>query len=396
MSYFRYATLEKLLERVSSLRGKLIFRVENLRSLVVTNYYQVFSIAEYVRFRNTYRGYSNYCAHEFIPATQARKLYVDLDITGDALLSFDASIFFAELLKASTKVLPNFQPQQLTVFSSHAEGSKLSYHILFQGYAVANAQEASLWVRKIWEHMPMGTHSPDWGVYIPNGCFRAFGWSKIGTSRKKIIALENQTRFASTFELLCASLVTYITKEVSLPTLCEQHIIYDDLTPPSIDPYLALLPLELKDTVVFHKIHGNKILLFRTQPGFCPTCQRVHESENPYLRVDNDSTVYWMCRRNTHGTLLGNIQTPLEKVTKTPVIEYRGKAQWIAECPDTVKGTKDTNTSSSPSSSSPSSRKALKIPISAKFVERNRKYTKQHKLLNTEVTLDSRFSGSDL
>jgi len=52
------------------------------------------------------------------------------------------------------------------------------------------------------------------------------------------------------------------------------------------------------------KIHGDIITLKRLRPSRCQLCNRVHEHENPYIRITTTGSVYFDCRRSNSNQKL--------------------------------------------------------------------------------------------
>ncbi len=63
------------------------------------------------------------------------------------------------------------------------------------------------------------------------------------------------------------------------------------------------MELKNKNSTLFqiyelYKVEDNKILLKRKCENFCTLCNRSHESDNGYLEIDENTNVYFHCRRN--------------------------------------------------------------------------------------------------
>ena len=72
------------------------------------------------------------------------------------------------------------------------------------------------------------------------------------------------------------------------------------------------------------RVEGNIINLRRLRPSHCKVCDRVHESQHPYMIVVNNR-VYWYCRRHAQNKNLyiGNLEVEqLEQQTNGQVQEF--------------------------------------------------------------------------
>jgi hypothetical protein len=54
------------------------------------------------------------------------------------------------------------------------------------------------------------------------------------------------------------------------------------------------------------------ILLWRLKPSYCELCDRIHETDNPFLSIDGD-TIMFNCRRKGHPQKLGRSSVFREK-----------------------------------------------------------------------------------
>lgn len=61
------------------------------------------------------------------------------------------------------------------------------------------------------------------------------------------------------------------------------------------------------DTYEVLEVKGTLIPLRRKQPSFCDKCNRMHETEHPYLTVDKSGNVKFFCRRTPGSVNIGCI-----------------------------------------------------------------------------------------
>lgn len=201
----------------------------------------------------------------------------------------------------------------LLLFTSHG-GGKRSFHVVVDGYTHSGNKEAEAFYHAVLDHIPEPLRRfVDPKVYNARQQFRIVGCRKLGKDRVKAFNCEwmhhgvvYQHPDVEELDLLAKSLVTFVSDCVDLPCWLEavtyglRYRSYDEEN--DISEETAQRALRLLDTVLgvnafdIADIKGALIVLKRKAASICPLCQRVHEHENPYLRV-NGGCVYWHCRR---------------------------------------------------------------------------------------------------
>ncbi len=261
----------------------------------------------------------------------------------------------------------------ILVFTSHAE-DKRSYHIVIEGYAVADYKQNKAFHDRIVDKYPEKWRSIiDHSMYKSLQQFRIVGNTKWKAQRFKTLSdtltlsyMDNTSWYPPTIPdsqehhfimLLESSLITFTSTCTPLPNLViedknsiskfinknGEETFYNPLTPADIKDALALCykfaGLEFGDNrfpysylkTVESGVNSALILLKRHRPSKCSICNRIHENENPYLIIAGENRdVYLDCRRNPdnkklHVGAIGptpeikeNVKTP-PKIT-SPVI----------------------------------------------------------------------------
>jgi hypothetical protein len=253
----------------------------------------------------------------------------------------------------------------ILVFTSHAE-DKRSYHIVIEGYSVADFKQNKAFHDKIVEKYPEKWRAViDHSMYKSLQQFRIVGNTKWKAKRVKTL---NDTLTISymddnkwyppaipdsqehqfvmllessliTFTSTCTPLQNFIIEDKnSLAKYIDRNgeeTFYNPLTPDDIRDALALCykfaNLEFGDNrfpysylkTVESGVNSALILLKRHRPSNCSICNKLHDNENPYLIIAGENRdVYLDCRRNPDNKKLhvGNIGPALEinEDIKTP------------------------------------------------------------------------------
>jgi hypothetical protein len=237
-----------------------------------------------------------------------------------------------EVCLATMKIVPMVQPENFIYFTSHRTGSanledKFSAHLVVNSYYYRNhtqARELFNLVSK--EISPESLAILDGGVYSSVQCFRMLGSSKLGETRPKKyerLLLQGQeyafvTKYERMYdmELLRASLLGQVDGCSLLPDLIDEsrQESQEDLEDEVVREVMKFCRGKIRD-FPFRKrsVEGNMIALQRVHPSLCPGCKRIHESENPYIKI-NVIDIYFVCRRGRPvylGQLGENCRKPL-------------------------------------------------------------------------------------
>lgn len=253
----------------------------------------------------------------------------------------------------------------ILVFTSHAE-DKRSYHVVVEGYSVADYKQNKAFHDRIVEKYP-DKYKPiiDHSMYKSLQQFRIVGNTKWKAHRFKTLSdtltvsyMDNSKWYPPAIPdsnehhfimLLESSLITFTSTCTPLPNLViedknnlskfinkdGEETFYNPLTPNDIRDALALCykfaGLDFGDNrfpysylkTVESGASSALILLKRHRPSKCSICNKIHEHENPYLIIAGENReVYLDCRRNTdnkklHVGSIGPVPEVKEKV-KTP------------------------------------------------------------------------------
>lgn len=240
---------------------------------------------------------------EVILGDRKQKVYFDID---HADLSTDGKQLIENIKVSLLQLFPFINPNKILVFSSNKgkEIKKLSYHIVVDGWCVSN----NLINKEIAKRI--NNDAIDLSVYKSVQQLRILWNSKYGDDRVKILdPVCNEKTDYEPLELFSSSLVTNVNDCSLIPF--EQPVIkqpvfkVDNI---NVEKALDLLSEYLKTEDMpfkFSKIVNNLIILRRTRSFYCEKCERVHDSENPFIAVINGD-YYYFCRRNVKGVKLND------------------------------------------------------------------------------------------
>ncbi|SHO33279.1 DNA helicase/primase [Cedratvirus A11] len=220
-----------------------------------------------------------------------------------------------EVCLAVMKLVPLIRPENFIYFTSHRIGKvdlpdKYSAHLVINNYYYRNhTQTRELFNLVSKEISPESLAILDGGVYSSVQCFRILGNSKLGETRAKKyekLFLGNQeyaftTKYERMYdmELLRASLLGQVDGCSLLPDLIDESRpeSQEDLEDDVVREVMRFCRNRIRD-FPFRKrsVEGNMIMLQRVHPSLCPGCKRIHENENPYIKI-NVIDIYFVCRR---------------------------------------------------------------------------------------------------
>ncbi|QIN54376.1 putative DNA helicase/primase [Cedratvirus kamchatka] len=285
------------LNRHYALSSGLIVRQERIDG----NYYAYFR--SHIDFATkTRRLPKNF--HEVVMGRQKARFDFDKAKTKEEL---DKAV--EEVCLATMKIVPLVRPEDFIYFTSHSE-ERFSAHLVINNHYYRNhiqARELFNLVSK--EISPQSLAILDSGVYSSVQCFRMLNNSKLGETRPKKyekLFLGNQEYTFTTkhermydMELLRASLLGQVEGCALLPDLVDESRPegHDDLEDDVVREVMKFCRSKIRD-FPFRKrsIEGNMIALQRVHPSLCPGCKRIHENENPYIKI-NAIDIYFVCRR---------------------------------------------------------------------------------------------------
>ena len=291
-----------------------------------TLFNSVYKFAEYqsdVQVRNFY---------EVVLGEQRQKPRFDLDMTlsdpDDVEASNEWDRCLEALVDAITQIVP-VSVNSLLLYRSDGK-DKRSSHLIVDGYYHRNNTEAKRFYELVIARVPDKYRKwIDSSVYSSIQQFRIAGSQKLKSERVK--TLSNWTYHSQTIDYqykrtpgfpnndrhrvileLEASLLGW-TPDCKLLTLPveQQDLPCSDTPRYPVDKDFAkeqLHPDRAKEAMKLcpgpfrlSKVIDNMIILKRLKPSLCPTCQRNHEHENPYLTVSRSGSVFFHCRRTPGG-----------------------------------------------------------------------------------------------
>ena len=373
------------LHPVESLRDKLIFRVEEAPYRKGENsrrYFLLFdNVYEYlIYFKENQRFASRMTLHELCSANLPRKLCFDIDVEIIPGQTFCPICFQQQMLDALQAMLPGFEKENLSVFSSHSPGAqsylklmtkkhklgtcsketfpisgdlaggdlaggdlaggdlaggeeeKISYHVVVQKFSVFNCKEAKRYFETFCEHYKGDLTVFDHGIYEAEHSLRALGWKKLGTDRRKIVDQQiNCTPMEDLRKSISLGLVTNTVGCKLLPVLEREIQVYDSVELDSEDVQAALALFSDRDSFEYKEYKDGIIILSRVRSSMCLRCERVHDGNNAFLRITSEGDVLFGCYRGK-ALHIGNIHlnsppTPEEAKRSKGKREERSQAK---------------------------------------------------------------------
>lgn len=289
-----------------------------------------------------------------------QKPHFDVDITcdehgmctlGTVTIACDTvlSELCAGIVRACAAVEIKLDPTvDIRVYTSHGL-TKRSYHVICPHYCHTDNVQARAFYEAVHAQLPehiISSKCIDSSVYSVKQQFRILGSSKPTTDRIKICVNSytiNDTMYTvptgNALQELEWSLVSYTAGCTYLPAFATTAVAPRisggpdiTLTAQIIDACMQLCgrALNMPDIAHVFKVGrtvGGLISLQKRRPYHCPICVRTHNSENPYLRVNIYSQVYYYCRRSESANVLlgcidGDVAGPvLDLVHTGPVCD---------------------------------------------------------------------------
>lgn len=277
------------------------------------------------------------CFYEIILGDFPQKPHFDIELSRkdhEAIFdTIDPEMVKDEVIAALLEVMTahgvelNLE-RDLLLYASHGK-DKLSFHIVVDNHCHCNHVEAKQLYQKVLAKLPAALTSLrpavlDHAVYSKKQQFRMMGSQKFNSGRKKVF--QTHWRFRGreiTYRCveppenpqheylmhLEASLVSNTGMCLMLPSFFEpgdarpDNFEYKEISAETAQRALQLLadyagmaPDDPRFPYQILDIKGAIIVLKRLRASMCRICSRVHENENPFLFVIED-TVYFHCRR---------------------------------------------------------------------------------------------------
>lgn len=299
-----------------------------------------------------------WCFFEVILGDQAQKLYFDIDVEKRTLEKFQIiqpqmndeqvqrtmDIFVNGLLTSLVgriiDTLSNYNckidiARQILLFSSNST-EKRSYHVIVDGYAVSNHKENMILANKILDGFPAHyKECIDSSMYSSTQQLRLPYSQKPGSGRPKLfldrwyyghyVIEYPYPKIAAPDSISLAAIKLNMLFQAACVTYTDRCQVIPILEVPSSVPGLNGRPkfwsesgafdeslitkeilsaiYERADPVLFEiykmdKVLDALILLRRKKSAHCSLCNRVHDHENAFLRLNSTGKVYFYCRRN--------------------------------------------------------------------------------------------------
>jgi len=295
--------------------------------------------------------------YEVIMGKNPQKPHFDLDIPLDE--GEDESKGYIILDKVIEIILSTMKEKKIIlsvekdicVYVSHGP-NKFSSHIVVNHWVHKDYLEAKAFGHYVISQLPEEWNKEwvDQKVYNPHQQFRLLFSTKYGSMRHKTLLKEftyHERKVIHKYDVIPEneedekliqfeeSIVGFSSTSKFLPSWVEEDsnnnkIIIDykggsyELEEEDIKLAMDLLP---KKCFSFKSNEGGLIYLIRHKPSYCEVCQRPHEHENPFLRVDKSdgiASVYFYCRRDMYdrssciGTFIYNVPFELPSSSPSP------------------------------------------------------------------------------
>lgn len=317
------------------------------RDTITSRSFTLFSThTEYIRFLLTLPS-NERCFHEVILRDTSFKMYFDLDISEEKhrdLFIQERDEFLNVFIQTLVGVYQELYKVILdinrdVIWLDGSRPGKISFHIIIDNYRVAGHHEARNLFRYILEKIPERYHPFfDQGIYIPNKSLRTLGAVKDGVGYplsfvesyeydgKKVkyqypVECEGNNHISMQYQ---ASLITVaqhcsLLAEYFKVEIVKQSVVFidDDTTSKVMTQLCQYENTDLIDLPYsLHEVAEGQLRMTRLKPSFCQVCQRIHDAENPYIKVtekDNVLSIVFHCRRGP-GKLIGKLNgiVPIE------------------------------------------------------------------------------------
>lgn len=286
---------------------------------------------------------------EVILGEQAQKLYFDIDINVKDVKE-DIDAFTNKLITNLVgRILDTYWQrniqlkinENILIFSSHSD-KKRSFHVIIDGYAVLNNRENEILASEVLDGFPDDyLKFIDISMYSAKQQLRLYQSQKPGSGRPKIFVdkwyyghqlieyayphlhvpdelTRESLKFTMLFKASCVTVIDncqiiavlneepiniYTDEHTGEPRLWSENGAFDDMDDTEITYEIIRAITERVDSKLFliyklDKTMGSLIILKRKKSAYCTLCERVHDSENAFLRINKRGKVYFYCRRN--------------------------------------------------------------------------------------------------
>lgn len=273
------------------------------------------------------------CYFEIIRGSHAQKHYVDIDISLIDDLFTDKfphskeekEIIAVKIVDLYVDVLLSLKKEissdDILIFNSNGE-TKRSYHIIVDRWYLPSAtQNKELFQQVIEKIAPQYHKYFDDRMYKNIQQFRTMFSTKCGKNRFKVLDKQSTWKLRGTYpneamkvrELFYASLITEVTGNCNMLSFeYKEKIAYvpsRDMNNNELEIVIRTFRSKFKDASSFdiREPRNTLIPLKRRCSSYCEVCQRVHDSENPYLYVNFENKLFFNCNRNDESQLIGSL-----------------------------------------------------------------------------------------
>lgn len=329
------------LYRVDSTQGLFDFHpIETLEGKILVQYElppnyepvkRVFglfdSIAEFRQYVENFPLHER-CFYESIIGRFRQKPHFDIDFEGESEeeIKIRSNTLLLNLCNSIAYVLsPHgiaLSRENLLIYTSHGQKGnhyKRSFHLLIDGYYHHNNVEAEAFYQRVMTQLiniPDREHI-DHAVYGTIQQFRMLGSQKYGSNRPKM-PQGGWPVFENYFAEITAcrrSLVSDCGNCLPLPSFVipvsskysHENTSLSENEVREVEEIVATHNYT-RECASIREITGSIIALRREHESVCPTCNRIHEGENPFLAVDRHGEIWFFCRRSDERSSMGFIR----------------------------------------------------------------------------------------
>lgn len=233
--------------------------------------------------------------HEVINGFAHHKMFFDIDDESHSLNELQTNFIMNEIMVVFSNVFYDviIDPSDLTLCSS-SDPTKISYHIIIQGYYIVHFTDAQYFVEKLLERLPENLRKYiDTKVYASRHNFRLPYNHKVGSSRSKKI--QHGATFLDamiTYTENCKRLTVrgrVLRKEIPDFTKFEiPEALHNEIK--------SIIPPEILDCFRVREIKGRFINFKRITASKCLFTDNVHDHDNTLYGVIFDFIVVLKCR----------------------------------------------------------------------------------------------------
>lgn len=241
--------------------------------------------------------------------------------------------------------------KNIRLFTSHGD-KKRSVHIVLDGMFHDTYLDAKGFYEDVVKHVNVNLRKyVDHGIYGNNKQLRMMNCCKWESKRIKTLQesftyrdkvikcdygeLDNDvTRFIS-------SLITIISGCKRLQSFAKKSLYNKSEDIPEGDAHDAIDMTKkvLKENYKyeFESISGSIIVLRRKSPSFCIICQRIHDSQHPFLFI-LDKKIYYNCRRHSDNKnyYIGDLSMVVKREKEEIPIEKKERIEKVSENGKTI------------------------------------------------------------